>query len=169
MVVGNTFFLVVPNVWGYDEGWFVMPGQTAAVPLGSIMPAAPAGYMQMGTEPCINDKCQISLRDSNRSRDRRSRSILSPVARGGGRQLRRQGGHQRPDHRADELRPDRDDWATGDFNGDGKVDINDLTIVLTNYGDVGAAGASRRCRSRRAWFLARRRCHCFAGVRLATV
>ena len=23
--------------------------------------------------------------------------------------------------------------ATGDFNGDGKVDINDLSIVLTNY------------------------------------
>ena len=25
-------------------------------------------------------------------------------------------------------------WNTGDFNGDGKVDINDLTIVLANYG-----------------------------------
>jgi uncharacterized membrane protein len=25
-------------------------------------------------------------------------------------------------------------WSQGDFNGDGKVDINDLTIVLTNYG-----------------------------------
>ena len=24
-------------------------------------------------------------------------------------------------------------WADGDFNGDGKVDINDLSIVLTNY------------------------------------
>ena len=24
-------------------------------------------------------------------------------------------------------------WTDGDFNGDGKVDINDLTIVLTNY------------------------------------
>ena len=24
-------------------------------------------------------------------------------------------------------------WATGDFNGDGKVNINDLTIVLTHY------------------------------------
>jgi hypothetical protein len=26
------------------------------------------------------------------------------------------------------------DWAQGDFIGDGKVDINDLTIVLTNFG-----------------------------------
>ena len=25
-------------------------------------------------------------------------------------------------------------WGTGDFNNDGKVDINDLTIVLSNYG-----------------------------------
>jgi formylglycine-generating enzyme required for sulfatase activity len=25
-------------------------------------------------------------------------------------------------------------WSQGDFTGDGKVDINDLTIVLTNYG-----------------------------------
>jgi probable HAF family extracellular repeat protein len=31
-------------------------------------------------------------------------------------------------------------WATGDFNNDGKVDVNDLTIVLTNYGKT--AGAS---------------------------
>jgi probable HAF family extracellular repeat protein len=25
-------------------------------------------------------------------------------------------------------------WSAGDFNGDGKVDINDLTIVLANFG-----------------------------------
>jgi uncharacterized protein (DUF2141 family) len=25
-------------------------------------------------------------------------------------------------------------WSQGDMNTDGKVDINDLTIVLTNYG-----------------------------------
>ena len=25
-------------------------------------------------------------------------------------------------------------WFQGEFNGDGKVDINDLTIVLSNYG-----------------------------------
>ena len=25
-------------------------------------------------------------------------------------------------------------WSQGDFNADGKVDINDLTIVLANYG-----------------------------------
>jgi hypothetical protein len=32
-------------------------------------------------------------------------------------------------------------WATGDFNGDGKVDINDLTIVLANYGHASGASA----------------------------
>ena len=31
-------------------------------------------------------------------------------------------------------------WSQGDFNGDGKVDINDLTIVLTNYGTTSGAG-----------------------------
>ena len=31
-------------------------------------------------------------------------------------------------------------WTTGDFNGDGRVDINDLTIVLTNYGMTSGAG-----------------------------
>jgi probable HAF family extracellular repeat protein len=30
-------------------------------------------------------------------------------------------------------------WFGGDFNGDGKVDINDLTIVLTNFGQTYAA------------------------------
>jgi hypothetical protein len=30
-------------------------------------------------------------------------------------------------------------YSEGDFNGDGRVDINDLTIVLANYGaTVGA-------------------------------
>ena len=24
-------------------------------------------------------------------------------------------------------------WSSGDFNGDGRVDINDLSVVLTNY------------------------------------
>jgi uncharacterized protein (DUF2141 family) len=33
-------------------------------------------------------------------------------------------------------------WTQGEFTGDGKVDINDLTIVLTNYGQT--AGASAR-------------------------
>ena len=33
-------------------------------------------------------------------------------------------------------------WVQGDFNGDAKVDINDLIIVLANYGHtVGASGA----------------------------
>ena len=31
-------------------------------------------------------------------------------------------------------------WSQGDFNGDGKVDINDLTVVLAHYGQT--AGAS---------------------------
>ena len=120
MVVGNTFFMVVPNVWGYDEGWFVMPGQSSAVPLGSIMPAAPAGYMQMGTEPCINDKCQISVYgvafDSAIDCSLHS-YLLSPVA--------------------------------GDANLDGKVDINDLTIVLTNYGQTGMSWSHGRLQRRR--------------------
>ena len=30
-------------------------------------------------------------------------------------------------------------WNPGDFNGDGKVDINDLTIVLANYGKTYGA------------------------------
>ena len=31
-------------------------------------------------------------------------------------------------------------WSTGDFTGDGTVDINDLTIVLANFGATNAAG-----------------------------
>ncbi len=31
-------------------------------------------------------------------------------------------------------------WSQGDFNGDGTVDINDLTIVLANYGQSNGAG-----------------------------
>jgi probable HAF family extracellular repeat protein len=31
-------------------------------------------------------------------------------------------------------------WNQGDFNGDGTVDINDLTIVLTNYGTSSGVG-----------------------------
>jgi nicotinamidase-related amidase len=30
-------------------------------------------------------------------------------------------------------------WSQGDFNGDGRVDINDLTTVLTNYGQTYSA------------------------------
>ena len=29
-------------------------------------------------------------------------------------------------------------WGAGDFNGDGKVNINDLTIVLTHYNQTFA-------------------------------
>jgi hypothetical protein len=33
-------------------------------------------------------------------------------------------------------------WSQGDLNGDSKVDINDLTIVLTNYGNTAGASAA---------------------------
>ena len=33
-------------------------------------------------------------------------------------------------------------WSQGDFIGDGKVDINDLTILLTNFGQTAGASAS---------------------------
>ena len=32
-------------------------------------------------------------------------------------------------------------WTQGEFNGDGKVDINDLTIVLAHYNDTTAPAA----------------------------
>jgi hypothetical protein len=32
-------------------------------------------------------------------------------------------------------------WAQGEFTGDGTVDINDLTIVLTNYGKTAGVSA----------------------------
>ena len=31
-------------------------------------------------------------------------------------------------------------WTDGDFNGDGKVNVNDLTIVLSNFGKTAGAG-----------------------------
>ena len=34
-------------------------------------------------------------------------------------------------------------WSQGEFTGDGTVDINDLTIVLAHYGQTYAAGARR--------------------------
>ena len=30
-------------------------------------------------------------------------------------------------------------WNEGDFNGNGNVDVNDLTIVLSNYGDTAGS------------------------------
>ena len=36
-------------------------------------------------------------------------------------------------------------WSQGEFTGDGTVDINDLTIVLANYNQT--AGGGRRCRA----------------------
>ena len=34
-------------------------------------------------------------------------------------------------------------WAQGEFTGDGKVDVNDLTIVLANFGDPRRATRHR--------------------------
>ena len=49
------------------------------------------------------------------------------------RQRRRSGGHQRLDDRAEQFRQDRNDLDQGAIDGTtGKVDINDLTIVLAN-------------------------------------
>jgi hypothetical protein len=31
-------------------------------------------------------------------------------------------------------------WSQGEFAGDGTVDVNDLTIVLTNFGTSSGAG-----------------------------
>ena len=50
------------------------------------------------------------------------------------------GGHQRFDHRAGQLRQTGMTWTQGEFTGDGTVDINDLTIVLANFGKT--AGSS---------------------------
>jgi hypothetical protein len=33
-------------------------------------------------------------------------------------------------------------WSQGDFAGDGMVDINDLTIILQNFGTTAGAGIS---------------------------
>ena len=33
-------------------------------------------------------------------------------------------------------------WSRGDFNGDGKVDVNDLTILLTNFGMSSGSSAA---------------------------
>ena len=33
-------------------------------------------------------------------------------------------------------------WTTGDFQGDGKVDVNDLTIVLSRYGQSLGSSAA---------------------------
>ena len=70
----------------------------------------------------------------------RTFNLRFPLATLGRRQLRREGGHQRPHRRAGQLRPDGCGWTQGEFTGDGTVDINDLTIVLANYG--GTLGSS---------------------------
>ena len=37
-------------------------------------------------------------------------------------------------------------WSTGDFNGDGRVNINDLTIVLANYNETLGGSDRPVCR-----------------------
>ena len=41
-------------------------------------------------------------------------------------------------------------WVTGDFNGDGKVDVNDLTIVLSNFGQSLSGSSAAGRLGRRA-------------------
>ena len=87
---------------------------------------------------------------------------------GGRRQPGRTSGRQRPDRRADELWPERATWATGDFVGDGKVDVNDLTIVLANFGRTfGAASGGNVSAVPEPFHLGAGRCHRPAGFRLA--
>ena len=66
----------------------------------------------------------------------------APRLRARRRQRRRQGGHQRPDDRPVRFWPDRRAWSQGCMDGDptGKVDINDLTIVLANFGTTYSTG-----------------------------
>ncbi len=33
-------------------------------------------------------------------------------------------------------------WSTGDFIGDGTVDVNDLTILLSNFGETAGSSAA---------------------------
>ena len=74
---------------------------------------------------------------------------------------------QRSDDRADQLRPDPDDLEPRvTSNGDGKVDVNDLTIVLSKLRQHRGHGrAGRRSRAKRVGDVARR---CWpVGLRLA--
>ena len=41
-------------------------------------------------------------------------------------------------------------WSQGEFTGDGTVDVNDLTIVLANFGDTAGASSRQPCRRTRA-------------------
>ena len=57
-------------------------------------------------------------------------------------------------------------WSQGDFDNDGTVDINDLTIVLTNYGMTSSAGIKAMPEPAERG-LARHRCHRAVGRCLA--
>ena len=58
--------------------------------------------------------------------------------------LGRQGGCQRPDDRAGPLQSDGAGVGpTGEFTGSGKVDVNDLTLLLAHYNQtLGSSGPS---------------------------
>ena len=74
------------------------------------------------------------------------------------RQRRRHGGRQRPDDRPQPFRPGRHDLSQGDFNGDGTVDVNDLTIVLAQLRPERGIVRRRQsppCRNRCAGFVGR--------------
>ena len=49
-------------------------------------------------------------------------------------------------------------WSQGDFNGDRKVDVNDLTILLTNFGSVASSSAAGS-----GGFPSRARCRSWPG------
>ena len=57
-------------------------------------------------------------------------------------------------------------WTTGDFQGDGKVDVNDLTIVLSRYGQSLGSSAAAVAAAPRAFDLADAR-HRAGGCDLA--
>ena len=143
MVVGDTMFEVSGSDWGYDEGWLAMPGQSA-VPLSTFMPAAPSGHTYMFTEAGINDQCQIAA--------------SGPAWNSAGDQISPQsyllsplGGDANLDGKVDindltivlaHAGQTGMSWTSGDFIGDGTVDINDLTIVLAHYGQTTGASSS---------------------------
>ena len=58
-------------------------------------------------------------------------------------------------------------WRQGDFNNDGKVDVNDLTIVLSNFGSSLGTGNVAAAPSRQRPHCWRPVCRRLAGLHLA--
>ena len=55
-------------------------------------------------------------------------------------------------------------WSQGEFTGDGKVDVNDLTIVLSNYGKTDSLGVGRRHGGGAGAVVRRPSRHCRRGI-----